>query len=174
MDRCRGCTVVLGPIESTLILSGCEDCLVVAPARRVIIAGSRRCTLHLLTPTRPLILQPPLTPLSGSTTPAGTTSCPASPTPTVAGRVGNEDIILAPYHTAYPDLRRHLEKAALDPNNNLWDKAFLFGKPNSGQFFVLLKKGVGISHSHTHSFWLKETCLEANFYASIERNIVHH
>ncbi|KAL7061231.1 hypothetical protein AAHC03_09907 [Spirometra sp. Aus1] len=38
LDRCRGSTIVLGPIENTLFISGCEGCLVIAAARRVVLA----------------------------------------------------------------------------------------------------------------------------------------
>ncbi|KAL5967473.1 TBCC domain-containing protein 1 [Taenia solium] len=131
LDRCRNSTIVLGPIESTLTLTDCEDCLIIAAARRVVVWTSRRCTLHLLCATRPLLLQQP--PITTSTAAAGTNdphSCPPSPLSGVArghNSFSNEDIIFAPFHTTYPELRHHLDKAALNPTVNLWGKPLLFG-----------------------------------------------
>ncbi|VDD76541.1 unnamed protein product [Mesocestoides corti] len=125
LDRCRKSTVVLGPVESTLTLNDCEDCLVIAPTRRVIVSGSRRCTLHLLCPTRPLLLQPPTA--NSISNGCDIQSCISLTLAASGGeRIGNEGIVLAPYHTTYPDLPRHLGKAGLNPNINLWDKPLLF------------------------------------------------
>ncbi|VDM16385.1 unnamed protein product [Hydatigera taeniaeformis] len=130
LDQCRNSTIVLGPIESTLTLTDCEDCLIIAAARRVVVWASRRCTLHLLCATRPLLLQPP--PITTSTVAVGTSaphSCPPSPLSGVSraqNGPGNEDIVFAPFHTTYPELRHHLDKAALNPAVNLWGKPLLF------------------------------------------------
>ncbi|VEL14831.1 unnamed protein product [Protopolystoma xenopodis] len=181
VDKCRKLTLLLGAVSRTLLLTACDDCLIISPARQVIVSSCRRCTLHLLTPSRPLLLQPPPPPLSGPLTPSatggvgasgayiggnlshsgsgliadtvamageaagstGTTACAnvasgrnlASPAfgssagPIISsGALGNEDVVLAPYHTAYPRLLDHLTRAGLHRKVNFWDQPYLLGK----------------------------------------------
>jgi len=97
VDKCRGCTLVLGPVETSLHLQGCRDVRVVCVAGRVSVGASSRCTLHTLTPTRPLLLP------------------------------GNTDITLAPFHTYYPALEDHMGAAGLAVVPNLWDRPLLLG-----------------------------------------------
>lgn len=125
LDHCRNSTIVLGPIESTLLVADCVDCLIIASARRVVVLSCRRCTLHLLSSTRPLLIQPPFT--SNSTSTGDSHSCPPSPLPGIA-HGGNEDIVFAPFHTTYPEFRQHLDKTALDLTVNYWDQPLVFGR----------------------------------------------
>ncbi|VDO11557.1 unnamed protein product [Rodentolepis nana] len=130
LDRCRNSTIVLGPVESTLTITDCEDCVIIAPTRRVVIWASRRLTLHLLCPTRPLLLQTATASSLPSATAIDPHSCPPSPLSGLTRRrnpLSNEDIVFAPFHTNYPELRHHLDKAFLDCNVNYWDKPLLFG-----------------------------------------------
>ncbi|VUZ39137.1 unnamed protein product, partial [Hymenolepis diminuta] len=130
LDRCRSSTIVLGPIESTLTITDCEDCVIIAPTRRVVIRTSRRLTLHLLCATRPLLLQTATVSSLPSATAIDPHSCPPSPLGVVTRRrnpLNNEDIVFAPFHTNYPELRHHLDKASLDCNVNYWDRPLLFG-----------------------------------------------
>ncbi|KAM7535253.1 hypothetical protein Aperf_G00000100172 [Anoplocephala perfoliata] len=130
LDRCRNSTIVLGPIESTLTITDCEDCVIIAPARRVVVWASRRLTLHLLCATRPLLLQTATASSMPTATNVDVHSCPPSPLIGMSRRrnpLSNENIVFAPFHTTYPELKHHLDKAALDCNVNYWDKPVLFG-----------------------------------------------
>ncbi|VDP62163.1 unnamed protein product [Schistosoma curassoni] len=137
LDKCRKLTIVLGPIENTLQLNHCEDCLVIAACRRAVLAYCRRCTLHLAIQSRPILIQPPVpNTISGSMiisnipgNNSGTnTSTPGTPTPGSVALVGNEEILLAPFHTTYMKLVDHLNKVNLSPKVNYWDRPFLLGK----------------------------------------------
>ncbi|BHF73602.1 TBCC domain-containing protein 1 [Sparganum proliferum] len=141
LDRCRGSTIVLGPIENTLFISGCEGCLVITAARRVVLAGSRCCTLNIATPTRPVLLQPAFGAGGGGGGSGGSGggsggagSFPACPSPSsLFSRsspivpLGNEDIMFGPYNTTYPELAKHLDRVCLAPSVNLWDEPLILG-----------------------------------------------
>ncbi|THD18349.1 TBCC domain-containing protein 1 [Fasciola hepatica] len=146
LDKCRKLTIVLGPIENTLQLNHCEDCLIVSACRRAVLVACRRCTLHLSISSRPILIQPPMP--SGNTAtssssaatvgtgglsaPSQTSSAPGTPTP--AGGVtqlGNEEILLAPYHTTYLRLVDHMMRVSLSTKVNYWDKPFLLGQDSN-------------------------------------------
>ena len=97
VDKCRNCTLVLGPVETSVHIHCCEDVRVVCVAGRVSIGASSRCTVHTLTPTRPLLLP------------------------------GNTGITLGPFHTHYPNLEDHMGSAGLAVVPNLWDQPLLLG-----------------------------------------------
>ncbi|CAL8341980.1 unnamed protein product [Boreogadus saida] len=97
VDKCRNCTLVLGPVETSVHIHCCEDVRVVCVAGRVSIGASSRCTIHTLTPTRPLLLP------------------------------GNTGITLGPFHTHYPNLEDHMGSAGLAVVPNLWDQPLLLG-----------------------------------------------
>uniref|UniRef100_A0A183B518 TBCC domain-containing protein n=1 Tax=Echinostoma caproni TaxID=27848 RepID=A0A183B518_9TREM len=143
-DKCRKLTIVLGPIENTLQLNHCEDCLIISACRRAVLVGCRRCTLHLCIQSRPVLIQPPLpsvntaaastastgvTGSGGSSAPSQTSSAPGTPTPAAAvTQLGNEEILLAPYHTTYLKLVDHMIRVNLSAKVNYWDKPFLLGE----------------------------------------------
>ncbi|KAK4472682.1 hypothetical protein MN116_003912 [Schistosoma mekongi] len=141
LDKCRKLTIVLGPIENTLQLNNCEDCLVIAACRRAVLASCRRCTLHLSIQSRPILIQPSLPNTSGSVIISNTlgnntsTNTPTLGTPTSSSvtLVGNEEILLAPFHTTYMKLLDHLNKVNLSPKVNYWDHPFLLGQDSSRQ-----------------------------------------
>lgn len=60
-------------------------------------SSSQLCTLHLLTPNQPVILN------------------------------GNDSVVLAPYHTHYPKLEEHMARVGLESNCNLWDQPLCLG-----------------------------------------------
>lgn len=97
IDKCRNSTIVLGPVETTVHLHNCEQVTLICLAGRVSISSSTLCTLHILTPLRPLILG------------------------------GNDTIVLAPYHTHYPQLEAHMTSVGLCPSTNQWDKPLPVG-----------------------------------------------
>ncbi|XP_056020202.1 TBCC domain-containing protein 1-like isoform X2 [Ostrea edulis] len=97
IEKCRNTTIVLGPIEIALYISHCENLTVISVARNVMISGSTSCTLHLLTPNRPVILG------------------------------GNDSILLAPYHTFYGTLEEQMSKSGIGVNRNLWDQPLCIG-----------------------------------------------
>ncbi|KAK0068957.1 TBCC domain-containing protein 1 [Biomphalaria pfeifferi] len=97
IEKCRNTTLILGPVEATVHVSGCENVIIIAPCRNFMISGSTLCTLYLLIPNRPLILS------------------------------GNDTIMLAPYHTFYPSLEEHMLKAGLGIVPNKWDQPLCIG-----------------------------------------------
>ncbi|GFR71320.1 TBCC domain-containing protein 1 [Elysia marginata] len=92
IEKCRNTTLILGPVEATVHVSGCENVTIIAPCRNFMISGSTLCTLYLLTPNRPLLLS------------------------------GNDTVMLAPYHTFYACLEEHMGRAGIGPSPNLWDQ----------------------------------------------------
>lgn len=97
IEKCRNSTVVLGPVEVALYISHCENLTVISAARNVMICGSTSCTLHLLTPNRPVLLG------------------------------GNEALTLAPYHTFYGTLEEQMAKSGIGVCRNLWDQPLCIG-----------------------------------------------
>ncbi|XP_061648863.1 TBCC domain-containing protein 1 isoform X1 [Phyllopteryx taeniolatus] len=97
VDKCRDCTVVLGPVETSVHVHCCQNVRLVCVAGRVVIGASSRCTLHAMTPTRPLLLP------------------------------GSADITLGPFHTFYPSLEDHMASVGLAVVPNMWDQPLLLG-----------------------------------------------
>ncbi|EGD72808.1 hypothetical protein PTSG_04535 [Salpingoeca rosetta] len=91
IDECVRCTVVLGPVAGVLHISNSRRCTVVAPCVRFMARSVADTTAHLCTNTRPLLLD------------------------------STQDLTLAPYHTFYGALGRHLEEARILPTRNLWN-----------------------------------------------------
>ncbi|CAH8574812.1 unnamed protein product [Dicrocoelium dendriticum] len=141
LDKCRKLTIVLGPIENTLQLNHCEDCLIVSACRRAVLVACRRCTLHLSIQSQPILIQPPVptaNPTAGSTGGGGGSSTPTpgnsgnTTAPSGAATVlGNEEILLAPFHTTYLRLPDHLLRANLSTKVNYWDRPFLLGQDSN-------------------------------------------
>ncbi|KAK5860633.1 hypothetical protein PBY51_022095 [Eleginops maclovinus] len=97
LDKCRDCTVVLGPVETSVHIHSCQNLRVVCVSGRIAIGVSSRCTIHTLTPTRPLLLP------------------------------GNTDITLGPFHSFYPSLEDHMGSVGLAVVPNAWDRPLLVG-----------------------------------------------
>lgn len=89
--------MVLGPVETSVHMYGCQNVRVVCVAGRIAIGASSHCTIHALTPTRPLLLP------------------------------GNTDITLGPFHTFYPSLEDHMATVGLAVVPNVWDQPLLLG-----------------------------------------------
>ncbi|KAL7881282.1 hypothetical protein AOLI_G00081300 [Acnodon oligacanthus] len=96
LDKCRNSTVVLGPVETSVHVQSCENVRLVCVAGRLAIGASSRCTVHALTPTRPLLLP------------------------------GNTALTLGPFHTHYPTLEDHMASVGLAVVPNLWDQPLLY------------------------------------------------
>lgn len=139
LDKCRKLTIVLGPIENTLQLNYCEECLVIAPSRRAVLVACRKCTLHLAVQSRPIFIQPPVPSVIASNSQninnSGSVTCNSANT-SVGGLnscsnsihfSGNEEILLAPFHTVYVRLAEHMNRVNLNSNVNYWDNPFLLG-----------------------------------------------
>lgn len=97
VQKCRHSKIVLGPVETSVHIENCEFVTVIAPCHRIVINSSQLCTLHLLTPNQPVILN------------------------------GNDSVVLAPYHTHYPKLEEHMARVGLESNCNLWDQPLCLG-----------------------------------------------
>ncbi|XP_057191727.1 TBCC domain-containing protein 1 isoform X1 [Triplophysa rosa] len=101
LDKCRNTTVVLGPVGTSVHIQSCENVRVVCAAGRLTVGTSFQCTIHTLTPTRPLLLP------------------------------GNVSLTLGPFHTHYPSLEDHMASVGLAVVPNLWDQPLLFGAEGS-------------------------------------------
>ncbi|GLD69910.1 TBCC domain-containing protein 1 [Lates japonicus] len=97
LDKCRDSTVVLGPVETSVHIHSCQNLRVVCVAGRIAVGASSHCTIHALTPTRPLLLP------------------------------GNTDITMGPFHTFYPSLEDHMASVGLAVVPNAWDQPLLLG-----------------------------------------------
>ncbi|XP_072163585.1 TBCC domain-containing protein 1-like [Diadema setosum] len=97
IEKCRHTTVVLGAVETSVHLIGCEHVTVIAAAGRFTVSGSTLCTLHMLTPTRPVLLG------------------------------GNDSLVLAPYHTHYPMLQHDMASIGLAPKPSQWNNPICVG-----------------------------------------------
>ncbi|BFZ04625.1 hypothetical protein BsWGS_07663 [Bradybaena similaris] len=97
IEKSRHTTLILGPVEATVYVSGCENVTIIAPCRNFMITGSTLCNLYLLTPNRPMLLS------------------------------GNDTIMLAPYHTFYATLEEHMSRAGIGPTPNIWDQPLCIG-----------------------------------------------
>ncbi|KAM7407025.1 hypothetical protein PAMA_002979 [Pampus argenteus] len=97
VDKCRDSTVVLGPVETSVHIHCCQNVRVVCVAGRIAVGASSGCTIHALTPTRPVLLP------------------------------GNMDITLGPFHTFYPSLEDHMASVGLAVVPNAWDQPLLLG-----------------------------------------------
>lgn len=97
VDKCRNCTVVLGPVETIVHVHSCQNVTVVCVAGRVAFGASSHCTAFVLTPTRPLLLP------------------------------GNTDITFGPFHTFYPSLEDHMASVGLAVVPNVWDQPLVLG-----------------------------------------------
>lgn len=97
VDKCRDCTVVLGPVETSVHMHGCHNVQLVCVAGRIVVGASSSCALHALTPTRPLLLP------------------------------GNTNITLGPFHTFYPSLEDHMASVGLAVVPNFWDQPLILG-----------------------------------------------
>lgn len=97
LDKCRNSTVVLGPVETNIHVQSCENVRLVCVTARLVIGASSHCTVHALTPTRPLLLP------------------------------GNTALTLGPFHTHYPTLEDHMASVGLAVVPNLWDQPLLYG-----------------------------------------------
>ncbi|MBN3307279.1 TBCC1 protein, partial [Amia calva] len=113
VEKCRRCTLVLGPVQTAVHVQGCEDVRVVCAAGRLSVAASSYCTFHPLTPRRPLLLP------------------------------GNEALTLAPFHTHYPALEDHMARAGLAVVPSAWDRPLLLGSegPPDNPPFRLMPPG---------------------------------
>lgn len=96
LDKCRDSTVVLGPVETSVHMQSCENVRLVCVAGHLAVGGSTCCTVHALTPTRPLLLP------------------------------GNSSLTLGPFHTHYPSLEDHMASVGLAVVPNVWDQPLIY------------------------------------------------
>ncbi|XP_063023465.1 TBCC domain-containing protein 1 [Melospiza melodia melodia] len=95
IEKCRNSTFVLGPVEVSVHVQGCDNVKVIAVCYRLSLSSTKGCTFHTLTPTQPLILS------------------------------GNQDVSFAPFHTHYPMLEDHMAQVGLATLPNYWDSPML-------------------------------------------------
>ncbi|KAJ8012661.1 hypothetical protein DPEC_G00045210 [Dallia pectoralis] len=111
VEKCRNSTIVLGPVQTSVHIQSCEKVRVVCVAGRLTVGSSSHCTLHALTPTRPLILP------------------------------GNSALTLGPFHTHYPNLEDHMASVGLAVVPNAWNQPLLLGVegnvPDPGSYRLL-------------------------------------
>ena len=99
IEKCIDTSIVLGPVSMCIKLISCQNVTLIAPCQSVIVSSSNGITLHVTTPTQPIIF--------------GDNSLSLSEPP----------VILAPYNTFYADLENHLAMVglAVSPNTNQWN-----------------------------------------------------
>lgn len=119
--KCHKLNLILGPVENTVLVSNCDECVFIVLCRRLVISNCRRCTFHVLTPTRPLLIMGP-TSVSTSTNNMNLTINQSSNL-----IVGNEELTFAPYYAAYGKLEEHLARSGLDPSINRWNEPLCIG-----------------------------------------------
>lgn len=95
--KCRNSTIILGVVDTVVHVDKCERIKLIVACRNLMVSSSSNCTIHLMTTTRPLILS------------------------------SNENITLAPYHTYYPTLDRHLLQVGLHTNQRMWNQPLCVG-----------------------------------------------
>ncbi|XP_060623996.2 TBCC domain-containing protein 1 [Anolis sagrei] len=100
IEKCRNSTFVLGPVRTVVHLHSCDNVKVIVVCHRLSLSKTTNCTLHVLTPTRPLIL------------------------------LGNQAITFAPFHTHYPMLEDHMARSGLATVPNYWDNPMLVCREN--------------------------------------------
>lgn len=100
IEKCRNSNFVLGPVRTVVHLRSCDNVKVIAVCHRLSLSSTTGCTLHILTPTRPLIL------------------------------LGNQAITFAPFHTHYPMLEDHMGRTGLATVPNCWDNPMIVCKEN--------------------------------------------
>uniref|UniRef100_H2ZPA7 TBCC domain-containing protein 1 n=1 Tax=Ciona savignyi TaxID=51511 RepID=H2ZPA7_CIOSA len=109
IEKCTGSTFTLGPVATCVRIVSCQNIVVVAPCRSIMITGSENITIYLTTPTNPII------------------SCD-----NVLSRA-SPPVTFAPYNTFYPDLERHLADVGLtiSPQTDKWNSPICVGNLNN-------------------------------------------
>ncbi|XP_076804702.1 TBCC domain-containing protein 1-like [Clavelina lepadiformis] len=99
IEKCNRMTIVLGPVSTCIKLVNCQDILLIAPCQSITVANCTGITLHIATPTQPIILSDGMS----------TDDVEAS-------------IVLAPYNTFYSNLEIHLAQVGLpiSPQIDQW------------------------------------------------------
>ncbi|XP_065830477.1 TBCC domain-containing protein 1-like [Oscarella lobularis] len=97
IDNCRQVIIVLGAVEGVVSVTKCVQCTIIAICGNVHISDCSQCTFHVSCLARPILL------------------------------ARNEHLVLAPYHTHYPTLGEHVEKAGLTTTYNCWNNPIEFG-----------------------------------------------
>eukprot|EP01147_Barroeca_monosierra_P008726 gene8726-1110_t len=92
IDECIRCTIVVGAVAGVLHLSNSRRCTIVATCSRLMSRMTTDTLVHLCTNTRPILLD------------------------------STQSLTLAPYHTFYGSLERHMAKAKIFPLRNLWNQ----------------------------------------------------
>ncbi|RDD42856.1 TBCC domain-containing protein 1 [Trichoplax sp. H2] len=116
IEKCRHTTVVLGAVETTVHCISGDDITVIATCHQFFSTSSNNCTYHLCTPSKPVMF------------------------------IGNNNITIAPYHTFYPLLSKHMQEVGLLPTVNLWDQVISIGprsdstEPTSDYKFMKLSQ----------------------------------
>ncbi|XP_008937552.1 PREDICTED: TBCC domain-containing protein 1, partial [Merops nubicus] len=91
IEKSRNSTFVLGPVQASVHVQGCDNIRVIVVCHRLSLASTTACTFYILTPTQPLILS------------------------------GNQAVSFAPFHTHYPMLEDHMAQVGLATLPNYWD-----------------------------------------------------
>ncbi|NXN96257.1 TBCC1 protein, partial [Rhinopomastus cyanomelas] len=98
IEKCRNSTFVLGPVQTSVHVHGCDNIKLIVVCHRLSLSSTTGCTFYILTPTQPLILS------------------------------GNQAVSFAPFHTHYPMLEDHMAQVGLATLPNYWDSPMLVCK----------------------------------------------
>eukprot|EP00111_Clytia_hemisphaerica_P024951 TCONS_00073507-protein len=97
IEKCHDTTIVLGSVDTLVVVIACEKIRIFAPCKRILIISCRKSSFNLCTPSRPVLL----------------------------GK--NEDITFTPYYTSYPGLINDMNVCGIPPEPNLWNNPLCFG-----------------------------------------------
>ena len=103
IEKCNNTWVVLGPVSTCVKIVNCQNVTLIAPCQSAIVSSSTGITLHITTPSQPVLM---------------------------SDGVSSECCVtLAPYNTFYADLELHLAMVglAISPNTDQWNNPICLG-----------------------------------------------
>lgn len=105
VENCSNTLIVLGPVSTGVKLHNCQNLILICPCQSVIVSSCSNITLHITTPTQPIIIS--------------------------EHNVSSSDVsvVLAPFNTFYGDLENHLALVglAVSPNTDEWNNPVCIG-----------------------------------------------
>lgn len=97
IEKCHDSTVVLGAVNTVVLVIACENIQLVGVTKRIVIMSCRNSSFHLCTQSKPVLI----------------------------GK--NKSLKFAPYYTYYPHLESDMVKAGITPELNYWNQPLLLG-----------------------------------------------
>lgn len=102
IEKCHGTTIVLGSVDTVVVVIACENIKLYAPCKRIHIISCRNSSFHLCTPSNPILL----------------------------GK--NLGLTFVPYHTCYPGLVNDMNTCGIPPEPNFWNRPIILIQKSEG------------------------------------------